>query len=215
MSNKYEHGKIYKICDIAYNMTYYGSTAETLSQRMSRHRSGYRQYKSRNCDKCTSYDIFDKYGIENCKIELVELYPCASKIELKKREGEHIKNNSCVNKIIAGRTSPEWAKDNRNLMNAYNQKYYNSNKAHILDRKKEYREANKDNIHAKQKEYREKNKEQIQARASTPLVCDVCGGRYTLDHKSEHIRARKHQIALEMETDRNDKETHEQMQDQG
>ena len=156
MSNKYEHGKIYKFCDVAYNLAYYGSTAETLCQRMSRHRSGYRQYKSGKCEKCTSYDIFDEYGIENCKIELVELYPCASKIELKKREGEHIKNNSCVNKMIAGRTSPEWAKDNRNLMNAYQKKYYDANKDHILEHKKEYRATHKDHPQTKQREYREK-----------------------------------------------------------
>ena len=40
--NKYHNGKIYKIVDNAYTKQYIGSTTESLSQRMTRHRSGYR-----------------------------------------------------------------------------------------------------------------------------------------------------------------------------
>jgi hypothetical protein len=38
------------------------------------------------------YVIFDEFGVENRKIELVELFPCASKMELERKEGECIKN---------------------------------------------------------------------------------------------------------------------------
>ena len=61
----------------------------------------------------TVHQIFDEYGFENCKIELVELFPCNIKAELLKREGEIIKNNECVNKFIPGRTQSEYQKDNR------------------------------------------------------------------------------------------------------
>ena len=43
------------------------------------------------------------FGLENCKIALVELFPCASKMELERKEGEYIKNNDCVNKTVVGR----------------------------------------------------------------------------------------------------------------
>ena len=33
------------------------------------------------------YDLFAEFGYENCKIELIELYPCNSKAELHAREG--------------------------------------------------------------------------------------------------------------------------------
>ena len=56
--------------------------------------------------------IFDKYGIENCKIELIQDFPCQSRNELLKQEGEHIRNNDCVNKIVSGRTNQEWREDN-------------------------------------------------------------------------------------------------------
>ena len=50
------------------------------------------------------YAIFDEFGVENCSIELVELFPCASKMELERKEGECIKNNDCVSKTDVGRT---------------------------------------------------------------------------------------------------------------
>ena len=92
--NIYSSGKIYKICDNSYNMCYFGSTVQKLTQRMTSHRKDYRQYKSGDKKKYTSaFAIFDEYGIDNCKIELVEVFPCNSKEELHKREGEYIRNN--------------------------------------------------------------------------------------------------------------------------
>ena len=35
--------------------------------------------------------LFDKYGVENCKIYLYEPYPCDNEIELKMREAYLIK----------------------------------------------------------------------------------------------------------------------------
>ena len=42
--NRYENGKIYKIVDTGYNKCYVGSTCESLSQRMARHRKDYARY---------------------------------------------------------------------------------------------------------------------------------------------------------------------------
>ena len=44
--NKYQNGKIYKIVDVGYNKCYIGSTTETVSQRMARHRNCYKACKS-------------------------------------------------------------------------------------------------------------------------------------------------------------------------
>ncbi len=117
MTNKYEQGKIYKVCDVSYTMAYYGSTIVPLCKRMANHRYNYRQYKSNGeGDNLSVFRIFDEFGIDNCKIELVELFPCASKMELERKEGEYIKNNECVNKTVAGRTLKEWRQDNPDYM---------------------------------------------------------------------------------------------------
>ena len=70
---------------------------------MSGHRHKYQRYLKGLKDNTSSFYLFDKYGVENCKIELLELYPCNSKAELTAREGHHQRNNDCVNIQIAGR----------------------------------------------------------------------------------------------------------------
>ncbi len=59
----------------------------------------------------------------NCKIELVDHFPCNSKEELHQREGEHVRNNECVNKCIPGRGKVECAKDHRAELTAMMRKY--------------------------------------------------------------------------------------------
>ena len=73
---------------------------------------------------------------DNWYIELFENFPCNSKEELNKREGEIIREIGTVNKQIAGRTYKE---------------YYEDNKDEMLKKMKEYRQNNK----GKKKEYDE------------------------------------------------------------
>ena len=49
------------------------------------------------------FEMFDEYGVDNCKIELIENTPFNSKEEHMKIEGQHIECNDCINKKVAGR----------------------------------------------------------------------------------------------------------------
>jgi hypothetical protein len=101
----YQQGKIYKItCG---DETYYGSTATTLRERMRLHKKEFKKWKKGVCSNCRSYTLFDKYGFENCPIELVEDYPCETKKELLIREDLYIKNKECINERAAYRTEEE------------------------------------------------------------------------------------------------------------
>ena len=78
MMSKYNNGKVYKITDLGYNKCYIGSTCESLCKRMGRHRRDYKKYcNDENKTKAypRSMMLFDEYGIDNCKIELIEDYP--------------------------------------------------------------------------------------------------------------------------------------------
>jgi hypothetical protein len=102
--NKYQNGKIYKIVDHGYNKCYIGSTYNTLSKRMSKHRESYQRFLDGKCYKTSSYNLFDEFGLDNCKIELIESYPCNNREELNAREGYLIIQTLCVNKVVVGRT---------------------------------------------------------------------------------------------------------------
>ena len=220
MKGDYANGRIYKIepiCEHDENEVYYGSTCQLLCKRMDSHRRDYKGWLNNKCDKTSSYDLFEKYGIENCKIYLVELYPCDTKEELLAREGYYIKNNKCVNKIVAGRTQKQYYEDNKEILLKQQKKYYEDNKEILLEQQKKYRETHKDEIKEYLKEYYDEHKQEISIKSkdiykencemikqrsknyrqknieklSTKYNCE-CGGKYTYESKSKHLKSTKH-----------------------
>ena len=143
----YKNGKIYKITDITYTKMYIGSTTQSLSRRFSKHKADYLRWKIGKCKKVTSYDLFDEFGIENCKIELIEECACENKSQLERKEGEHIKNNECVNRVIVGQTKKEYYIDNADKI----KQYYIDNADKIKEQMKQYYIDNADNIKQKKK----------------------------------------------------------------
>ena len=205
----YQNAKIYKIWDNNYTECYVGSTIQDLSVRMAEHRRKYKSFldgKAKRVDT-SAFKLFDKYGLENCRIELHELYPCNSKIELVKREGEQIRNSNCVNRCIAGRSFKEYYEENKDYIaerqkkydegrkdftKEYQRQYHQENKDKIQKQTKEYWEQNKTKLHEKQKQYRENNAETIKERNKETYRCQ-CGVTLAKGKKSRHNKSLKHQ----------------------
>ena len=103
----YSNSKIYKIEPIVEHEEgeiYVGSTTKQyLSQRMDKHRNDYKRWRDGKTNKLTVFDLFDKYGIDNCKIYLLESVIAISKDELLAKEGYYIRTLKCVNRCIVGR----------------------------------------------------------------------------------------------------------------
>ena len=121
--NKYQNGKIYKLISKEMpGLVYYGSTYTTLKKRMSVHASP----SNKSCSKLL-------FGYGTPEIILIEDYPCSSKKELARREGEYHRGNECINKNVAGRTHKEYRDDNKEKTKIY----YIDNKEIINERKRE------------------------------------------------------------------------------
>ena len=95
----YSNGKIYKITDNAYTKMYIGATTQSLTKRFSIHKALYKMWKASKVNFTSSFELFDEFSVDNCKIELIENVSCNSREELCRKEGEHIQKNDCVNKI--------------------------------------------------------------------------------------------------------------------
>ena len=156
MTNRdYSKGKVYKI--IANNAPeeekiYVGSTTKDyLSQRMTAHRTLYLQWKNGKVKHmhAMAYVLFDKYGIENCSIILLEQIACKTKDELLAREKHYFLSLNCINKKSPINTIEEQAQKDR--------EYYHLNK----ERYKLYREENKGKHQVNAQQYYEANKEKI------------------------------------------------------
>ena len=156
MENRYSKGQIYKVCDKSYTKCYIGSTTVSLSRRMVQHRSDYKRYNEGHCKSyLTVFNLFDEFGVENCKIEWIEDYPCNSKKELEAREGHHQQSTDCINKVVAGRTKQEWRDVNREEQ---------------LIKQKEYRETHKEEIATYKEEWAERNKEKYKSNTKNIIM---------------------------------------------
>ena len=151
----YSKGKIYTIRCLNDPNIYVGSTIQTLSVRMGKHRNDYLRDRILGKNKDIVKDI------NEWKIELHELYPCLTREELLRREGEVIREIGTLNICIAGRTQKEWCEDNPEKRYESRKRYLSKNVEHFKNYKKEYRLKNIEIIKEKDKKYNLENAENI------------------------------------------------------
>ena len=202
----YHLSKIYKIEPINSldeGDVYYGSSVQKyLSTRMTQHVS---KYKCQSCNM-SSHILFEKYGVSNCNIVLVENYPCNSKDELFAREKYYIKNFKCVNQLTPLHNDKEYRKENKDRIKQNKKEYYNKNQEQIKQHNKEFYENNKQKILQSQKEYTLKNKEKIAAvkkvyleKNSEKIECE-CGITCKKINMKRHLKTEKHAKIMESKT---------------
>jgi Ca2+-dependent lipid-binding protein len=111
--NKYNHGKIYTIrCSEDNDLIYIGSSIQPLHKRWHQHKERIYNQNDKEYNKLL-YIKIRELGIDKFYIELYENFKCENKEELRKREGEIIRQLGTLNKYIAGRTKKEWNQDNK------------------------------------------------------------------------------------------------------
>jgi hypothetical protein len=184
VENKYHHSKIYRITDNNYTKFYYGSTTKPLVERMAHHRYA---FKNGSLSSSSKY-IFEEFGIDNVKIELVEAVKCENKEELNKIEGKYIQENICVNRKVSGRSIAESNKIS---------KIKNREKA--KETMKKYLETHKEERKAKRKIYLANNKDKLDVRQNEKIPCE-CGLMMTRRSMSRHVKTNKHESRMKEKT---------------
>lgn len=157
MPLNYQNGKIYCIRSYQTDDIYIGSTTRPLSERKSGHVRKYARWQNGHKDYTSSFELL-KY--DDHYIELVEYFPCNSKEELHKREGEITRETeNCVNKLIAGRNAKEWYQENKEIIKNKVKIYRRENKEKIKQRSQLYYAKNKEQINEKRRDFYSENKE--------------------------------------------------------
>ena len=206
----YANGKIYKIepkCEHDDGDIYIGSTTKPrLCDRMATHRAMYKRWKDKKVDKhIRSYDLFDKYGVNNCEIVLLEVINCETKEELHAREKHFIKSNKCVNLVVPLRTEKEYYSDNKDKKREQKRKRYRENadvRDKVRDKGKLYRNSNKVAIAERKKQYREGNIDKIKENALQNAICE-CGCEVRKAKLSRHKLSIKHRELMKQKEKNN------------
>ena len=144
----YDLACIYKITNGV--SVYYGSSADTIENRMTKHMSPSNQ--------CSSKQIIES-GLP-WTMDVIEYFPCSCVEQLQDKEAWYIKNFPCVNQTVPG-----------SIRRAGGIKEYKSQRYQA-------------------------NKTESNARRNVKHDCNVCGGKFTLRHKSQHFKTKKHQRAI-------------------
>jgi hypothetical protein len=178
----YSKSKIYKIIDNTNQNIYIGSTIKPLSQRLSKHKTSYKRYLNGTHSYMTSFEIIKN---RNYNIVLLEECPTILNIEqLHARERYWIELLECINKNIPGRSKKEYYQDNKEQISEKDKIYYQENKEKKIEYSKKYRQDNQQKI------------QQYQQKRSEKFICQ-CSGKFTLGHKSTHLKSIKHQKYLQ------------------
>jgi hypothetical protein len=168
---KYSQGKIYKLYSKTHDLVYYGSTYQTLKQRLKRHEEHYNSWLNGKHRNVSSFRVLE---VGDYEIELVMDFQCKSKEELERIEGIFIRvmYDECVNIIIPGQTKEEYKEKRKGYTQKYNethkekrkgytQKYNETHKEELKDYRKKYNETHKEELKDYQKKYAETHKEEL------------------------------------------------------
>jgi len=190
----YKKGKIYCIRSYKTDDIYIGSTCSPLNKRFWQHKKNHRRWKEgKKVNGITTSWYIIEHG--DAYIELMEEYPCDNKQQLRKREGEYIRENECINKNIPGRTKKEcdadYYKKNGNRIRNRRNKYYQENKEEHKEYMSKYYQENKEDISEKGKKRYEKNKDWLRT-----LITCPCGSIHQYKSKADHKKTKRHQKYL-------------------
>ena len=168
-------GKLYCIRSYKTDEIYIGSTMQKyISQRFGDHLKHYRKYLRGERTYISSFKIIE---LGDAYVELIEDCGDISVMELRKKEGEKIRDEkNCVNKYIAGRSQREYVEENIEKLKEYKKDYYCENRDKIMKRSTEYNKKN--------------NKKRCEK-----IKC-VCGVLYSKANKNKHVKTQKHMSFL-------------------
>ena len=193
----YDNGRIYCIRNSISDDIYIGSTTQSLSKRMQKHRSSMTSERDGNM---LIYQKMREIGKEHFYIELYEEYPCENIEQLRKREGEIIRElKPTLNKRIEDRTLLEWKQDNKQKMQEYHRQYQIDHNEERKEYCRNWWDENKDDINEKRredyqrnKEYHKQKREETSESRKIKVECP-CGSVIRKVDISTHKKSMKHQ----------------------
>ena len=173
---------------------YVGSTIQTLAQRMSTHRANYKRWLAGKIAPCAIYYEFQKYGIEQFHIELIEDYPCEREELLLARENFFIRQEECVNKKMAILTPEErkeikkhYQQEHKEEIKEYQTQYRQEHAEENKEYQTQYQQEHKEELTIKAKQYYDKNNE---------LITCVCGCQIRKQSLRLHLKSNRHKSLM-------------------
>jgi len=159
-TSNYSVGKISKLVSDHTDDMCIGSTCQRLlSKRLVGHTWSYNTWLHDGCCGCST--SFENFKYPDCKIVLLENFPCKTKAELEARERFFIESMKCVNKVIPTRSHDEYHETHKEHLTLKQKQYYENHKEELSEWQRQYRHENKDKLKEQRRMYYESNKDML------------------------------------------------------
>jgi hypothetical protein len=177
-------GRVYRIVAIEGPEVYVGSTLLATRDRFIQHKGQYKRWKNGKSNGCSVYELFDKYGVDNCRMILIKEYEVEDRQHLEVYETLWVKKMKAINK---------YEPCGGLLLKQYKKQYCEANK----EKNKQYREANSNKLKEQKRRYYEANKEKILEQKKQIITCE-CGAELRYNNIPEHRKTKTHTDRLQV-----------------
>jgi hypothetical protein len=191
-------GRVYRIVAIEGPEVYVGSTFLAIRDRFISHKKQYKQWKNDKGGRCSVYELFDKYGVDGCRMILIKEYMVEDRAHLEVYETLWVKKMKAINRyepcgrLLIKQYQKQRYKANKERINEQQKQYKEANKEYIKEQRKKFREANTERIKEQMKQYYEANKERLNEK----ITCE-CGAEITRHHIARHRKSKTHADGLQ------------------
>ena len=188
---KYENACVYKICckDPDIKDVYIGSTCNLIRRRACHKKCCNNENNEKYNLKVYKF-IRDHGGWDNWIVLKIKDTPVDNVDELRLREREEFeKIGATLNMCYPQRSYKEYYEENREHI-IQKKKEYN-NLQEVKQRHREYYQENKQEIRHKKKEYYQENKQEINEKRREKVACEICGSVVTKIHLTRHKNSKK------------------------
>jgi len=199
-------GRVYKIIVNCSNDIYVGSTLQECRRRWQEHKANYRSWLNNVCKtKTTSFELFEKYGIDNCKIILIREYQVVDKEHLKVYEQLWINKLKPINKVnplvlsfLIKRQYPKYNKENYKRRIQLHPNYNKENYQERIQRHPNYLKKRYETLLTKNPNYNREFYEKYREKKTEKITCD-CGIITLRSNLSQHKKTKKHLQLMEQQ----------------
>ena len=159
-------GSVYRILHTQSNISYIGSTMDTVRSRWQGHKAAYNTWiQDTTKSRISIYPYMQAHGIESFKCILVKQYDVCDKAHLRAYEQLWIDKFNAINvnhafNPLRKQQQQQYNNDNQDKIKPRKQQYREDNQ----DKIKQYREANRDKIKQQQQQYQKTNQDKIKQR---------------------------------------------------
>ena len=158
-------------------LLYVGSTTD-FTRRKAQHKRICNNANSEKYNLKLYSMMRDNGGFDSFNMLVIKEFPCQNKQEVLMEEDKIMREMKSTLNMMRAYLTPEEKLENHKQ---YNQLYKEQHREEIREQSRDYA-----------KKYRETYRETINEKNKQKVSC-LCGGKYTLCHKSRHFKTKKHQ----------------------